>query len=301
MFDSLQMDVYFHRLAPGRPTEKSLYELYQDGYVVCHYDDTASFDEADYGDGAADLEAMVDAAEEGGICLVQLDAGNDHYDRGRMLGVIAPGTEPVVVGVTEGGERTEEYTDPDAAAEALEGNEDVSRIYKAVEMAETRELEAYEYQLSAYEIPYTTFSPWGVVEDQIRSFAGRESLPIDEPTSYSPDQTERLCEEYLREENGYFLLIQPGGKGGTNQDFDLIGGIRDQRVFGEVKNIKGVSEAALDDLEAEIGPETRAFYFSRNRVDASPDGVEVVLLEEVLGTLEDIDRTRRMIKKMTDW
>jgi hypothetical protein len=162
-----------------------------------------------------------------------------------------------------------------------------------------RELDAGDYLLSAYEPPYTTFTPWEAAEEQIQSLWQGEQLPIGEATSYSPDQTERLCEEYLREEFEYYPLIQPGGSGGINQSFDLIGGIEDDSVFGEVKNTKSISESALDDLEAEANNQTRAFYFSRNPVEETPDRVEVILLADVLDTLQNVDRTQRMMERMT--
>ena len=40
-------------------------------------------------------------------------------------------------------------------------------------------------------------------------------------------------------------------------------------------------------------------YFSRNPVDQSREGVEIVLLREVIETLREIDRTNRMMEKMT--
>lgn len=302
MADYSDLKVYFHRLAPGRPTDEVLYDFYRDGYILCHYENVVSFSEEDYDDGAADLEDMVDFAESGGICLIQLDADNDYYDRGRMIGVVPPQTDPFIVGVHEDGTRTEEYTDPEKAEEALKGKEEIDHIYKGVQLQdEVRELDSGEYLLSAYEPPSTTFCRWRVVEHQIQSLLSGEQLPIDEPTSYSPDQTERLCEEYLREEYEYYPLIQPGGSAGINQSFDLIGGIGDKRVFGEVKNMKGISESALGHLEAETDDQTRTFYFSRNPVEDPPDGVEIVLLEDVLSTLREIDRTRRMKERMTTW
>lgn len=296
------LKVYFHRLAPGRPSDEILSKFYKEGYILCHYDDVASFSEEDYVNGAADLEDMVDFAESGGICLIQLDANNNHYNRGRKLGVVPPETDPFIVGVHEDGTRTEEYTNSEEAKDALEGEEQIDYIYKGVQLQdEVKELSSGEYLLSAYEPPSTTFCRWRVVEDQIQSLLNGEQLPIDEPTSYSPDQTERLCEEYLREEYEYYPLIQPGGSTGINQSFDLIGGIKDDRVFGEVKNRKGISQSALDDLKEEAANQTKTFYFSRNPVDQSKEGVEVVLIDEVLETLREIDRTRRMKERMTTW
>lgn len=295
------LKVYFHRLAPGRPSDEILHRFYEDGNILCHYEDVASFSEEDYDDGAADLEAMVDFAKSGGVCLIQLDADNNAYDRGRKIGVVPPETEPFIVGVHEDGERTEKYTKPGEAKEALK-KEEPAYIYKGVRLEEeVRELDSSEYFLSAYEPPSTTFCRWKVVEDQIQSILSGEQLPIDEPTSYSPDQTERLCEEFLREEYEYYPLIQPGGLGGINQNFDLMGGIGDDQVFGEVKNTKEVSESTLDALEAEANDQTRTFYFSRNPVHQSRDGVEVVLLDEVLEALQENDRTYRMMKRMTTW
>ncbi|WP_318569898.1 hypothetical protein [Salinigranum marinum] len=297
-----ELNVYFHRLAPGSPTDETLFKFYDEGYILCHYDDVASFSADEYENGAADLEDIVDFAESGGICLIQLDADNDYYDRGRKLGVVTPETEPFIIGVDEDGTRTEEFTDPKEAKNHLEGHEEVTKIYKGVELqTEIRELTSHEYLLSAYEPPSTTFCRWRVVEDQIKALLSGEQLPIDESTSYSPDQTERLCEEYLREEYQYYPLIQPGGSSGINQSFDLIGGIGDDSVFGEVKNTKGTSQSALDDLEDEANGQTRTFYFSRNPVKETREGVEIVLLEEVLEGLSGIDRTHRMMERMTTW
>ncbi len=243
---------------------------------------------------------MANAAESGAICLIQLNASNDNYDRGRILGVVPPETEPFIIGVEEDGTRSKRYTDPVKAKKQLENDEEISYIYKGIQLEESiRQLDAGEYLLSAYEPPYTTFTHWGAVEEQVRSLLNDEQFPINEPTSYSPDQTERLCEEYLREEYEYYPLIQPGGSGGVNQNFDLIGGIGEDRVFGEVKNTKTISESALDDLKSEAGDQTRAFYFSRNSVKQSPDGVEVILLADVLDTLQSIERTHKMMKRMT--
>lgn len=295
------LDVYFHRLAPGSPSDEVLRDFYTDNTVVCHYENRASFSDDDY-DESTDIEEMVEFAESGGICLIQLDAENEYYDRGRRLGVVPAGTEPFIIGVESDGTRTQRFTDPDVAERELSENENVEYIYKAVQLQEdVRQLSSGEFLLTSYEPPSTTFTPWYVVDDQIRSILSGESLPIEEPTSYSPDQTERLCEEYLREEYDYYPLIQPGGSSGTNQSFDLIGGIGDERVFGEVKNTKGTSDSALDDLEAEASAGSRAFYFSRNSVDQSRDGVEVVLLNEVIETLQEIGRTNRMMEEMTSW
>jgi hypothetical protein len=300
MIDYSELDVFFHRLAPDCSSDETLAKFYRDGYVLCHYRDIASFSESDYSD-STDIGEMVEATETGGICLVQLNASNDEYDRGRMLGVVPPESEPFFIGVEEDGTRSQKYTEPEEAKRDLEENEDIVHLYKGIELQELRELDAGEYLLSAYEPPYTTFTPWGATEEQIQALWNGEQLPIDEATSYSPDQTERLCEEYLREEYEYYPLIQPGGAGGVNQSFDLIGGIEDDRVFGEVKNTKTISESALDDLEGETDSQTRAFYFSRKPVEETRDGVEVVLLTDVLDTLQDIDRTRRMMRRMTTW
>jgi len=295
-----ELDVFFHRLAPDCASDETLAEFYRDGYVLCHYEDIASFSESDY-PSSTDIGAMVDAAESGGICLIQLKASNDEYDRGRVLGVVPPGSEPFFIGVEEDGTRSQKYTDPEEAKKNLEDNEAIDYLYKAIELQEVRQLDAGEYVLSAYEPPYTTFTLWEAAEEQIRSLWKGEQLPIDEATSYSPDQTERLCEEYLREEYEYYPLIQPGGSGGINQSFDLIGGIEDDYVFGEVKNTKTISESALDDLESEAGDRTQAFYFSRNSVENMRDGVEVILLADVIDTLKNIDRTQRMMERMTTW
>lgn len=300
MVDYSELDVFFHRLAPDCSSDETLAEFYRDGYVLCHYRDIASFSEEDYS-SSTDIGEMVDAAEMGGICLIQLNASNDEYDRGRVLGVVPPGSEPFFIGVEEDGTRSQKYTEPEEAKKNLEDNEEIVYLYKAIELQQVRELDAGEYLLSAYEPPYTTFTPWEATEEQIKSLWKGEQLPIDEATSYSPDQSERLCEEFLREEYEYYPLIQPGGSGGVNQSFDLIGGIEDDRVFGEVKNTKTISKSALDDLEAEAGSQTRAFYFSRNSVEDTRDGVEVILLADVLDTLQDIDRTRRMMEQMTTW
>jgi len=299
MTEYSDMPVYFHRLAPGRPSEEILYEFYKEGLIICHYENEASFSDNDY-DDSTDIEEMVQLAKSGGICLIQLDADNDYYDRGRKLGVVTPGTEPFILGVGSDGTRTKRYTDSKEAKNVLENNDEIEYIYKAVQLQEdVRELGSGEFLLSSYEPPFTTLTQWGVVDDQIRSILSDTPLPTDEPTSYSPDQTERLCEEYLREEYGYYPLIQPGGRGGVNQSFDLIGGINNNRAFGEVKNTKGTSDSALNDLEAEAGSGKRAFYFSRNPVDQDRDGVEVILLEEVINTLQEISRTNLMMEEMT--
>lgn len=293
------LDVYFHRLAPSAPSDDALAKFYEDGYVLCHYGDKASFSVDDYSESPGDLEAMVDAADSGGICLVQLNADNVNYERDRRLGIIPPGTDPFIIGVREDGTRTERYTDPDEAAQKMEAAPGVEYIYKGIQLQDIRILEPHEYLVSAYEPPSTTFCRWRVVEDQIEAFLRDEPLPSDEPTSYSPDQLERLCEEYLREEYEYFPLIQPGGASGINQSFDLVGGIGDRRVFGEVKNTKEPSESALSDLESVTGEETLSFYFSRNPVEKPPDSVEIVLLEDVLDGLSEIKRTRLMMDRMS--
>ncbi|MFY4814594.1 hypothetical protein ACOJIV_18135 [Haloarcula sp. AONF1] len=299
MTEYSDMPVYFHRLAPGCPSEDVLYDFYQDGLIICHYENEASFSDEDY-DDSTDIEEIVQLANSGGICLIQLDAGNDYYDRGRKLGVVIPETEPFILGVRSDGTRTKRYADREEAQNVLENNDEVEYIYKVLQLQENiRELGPGEFLLSSYEPPHTTLTQWSVVEDQIRSILSDTPLPTDEPTSYSPDQTERLCEEYLREEYEYYPLIQPGGRGGVNQSFDLIGGINNDRAFGEVKNIKGTSDSALNDLEAEAGSGKRAFYFSRNPVDQDVDDVEVILLEEVINKLFEIDRTKQMMKEMT--
>jgi hypothetical protein len=305
-----ELDVYFHRLAPVSTSDEVLAEFYQDGYILCHYKSIASFSEDAYQDedldedeeAAADLEDIVETAESGGICLIQLDADNNYYDRGRLLGVVPPDSDAFFIGVNKNGERTKKYTDMEKAKRRLEDKEQIEYIYKGIQIqSEKRELDSREYLLSAYEPPFTTFCRWQAAENQVRSLLSREQLPIDEPTSYSPDQTERLCEEYLREENEYYPLIQPGGSSGINQDFDLIGGVGEMNVLAEVKNIKGVSESALDDLAEEADAHTRVIYFSRNSIDKYVGDVEVILLDEVLDTLASTDRTRWMMEEMTTW
>lgn len=296
------MDVYFHRLAPGSPSDDVLNYFYQEGYILCHYENTASFSEDDYDGDAADLEDIVQFAEDGGICLIQLDADNDYYARGRKIGVVSPHTSPIIVGVRADGSRTQNFTNPERAAVELENNPDIDYIYKGVQITdEIRELPSERYRLSAYEPPSTTFSNWYVVDDQIRAFLSDEDLPIDEPTSYSPDQIELLCAEYLREQKDYYPLMEAGGPGGIGESFDLRGGIKEDWVFGEVKNTKGISDSALSNLEEETGDGRCAFYFSRKPVENDRDGVEVILLEDVLALLKDDDRTRRMMKRMTEW
>jgi hypothetical protein len=315
------LKTYFSRLAPSAPEEinsepagdRLIKELYDRRYIICHYDDIASFSEEDYDDSAADLEDVVNGelVEEGGICLVQLDADNDFYkqDGVRKIGVVPPGQEPVIIGAkadeSEDGYSLEIYDDVEEADEELD--EEEHNIYKGVKMREkdSRDLSEIEYFLSRYEPPNTTFSSWYVVEEQLKALMKQEDLPSGEPTSYSPDHTEVLCEEYLREEYGFYPLMQPGGSSGISEDFDIKGGIDDSIVFGEVKNTKNASEDALEDLQREYenhSESVMAFYFSRNEVDEEVEFEPgVILLDEVIETLRDTERTRRMMDEMTSY
>lgn len=293
-----ELDTGFIHFGLGGPTEV-IRELWNEGYLLCHYENTASFSADDYEESASDLEALVEFVENGGICLSRLkrsygSAGN------RKLGVVEPGSDPIIIGVRKDGSLTREFISEKEAQFELEGNPEITHIYKGGKMRESdlRTLEADEYHLVPFEPPFVTFQHWNAVDRQLNALIRGEDLPPESPTSYSSFQIELLCEEYLRQTySEYFPLIPVGGGSGTNA-FDIIGGVGHARIYGEVKNKSSKPDDAISALKEKLAPGSILYCFTRTMPSEDVPEIEVVDLVEMLEELYSNRECRFMMDQM---
>jgi hypothetical protein len=275
-------------------------DFFDRGWVVGHYEDIASFDSADYGNrGASQLEKMRERAESSVPVLCSLRVakrisvpegamaqGYPITSEKRKIGVIEPDTTPFYA-----------FTEDDDSFDTFEvGNESRAEnafsassadyLYKVVPIgSDSRIIPGDQYRLNEYETP-NTFSPWDTFSPQLEALYRGESLPKMSPTSYTSDQTELLCEEYIRLSHPeFFPLIQTGGSTGTNQGVDILGEASGKTIIGEVKNKDGLDDDVLSTLRNYSVDEAKSYYF--NRGGGSAEGVEVISIGTVLEELSD--------------
>jgi len=289
-----------------------LVDFYDRGWVVGHYEELASFDSAEYqGRGAWQIDEMRKAAESSDAYLCSLRLATkisipeDAMTQGqkitsgqRKIGIIEPDTTPMYAFASgEGGYEMFPIGKEEETERAFEES-DADHLYKVVPLKETRIIEGDRYRMNEYETP-NTFSPWETFSSQVQSLYAGETLPEMEPGSYTGDQTELLCEEYLRVvRSEFFPLMQTGGATGTNQGFDILGEADGTPVVGEVKNNSSIDSDVVDDLRHHVARGADAYYFVRG--GGSREGITVVAIEEVLDTLSN-DYHRRMLNRMTSY
>lgn len=300
------MDVAFHHMGMAGPSEV-VKDLWEQGYILLHYENKASFDRSDYSKKPKDIDTFNSAvtSDVPTICLSRI--GNNHYNTSkRILGVIPANADRFVVGIPN--DRASEYCVIHDLEEAVEREDEFSHIYKATKLRDSDQkmLDGSNYFLSAYEIPSTTFAYWKPVRRQLRAIMAGEDLPPTLPTSYSTEQIELLCEEFLRfVKPDYVPLMQTGGAVGTHE-VDILGETETQLILGEVKNTSSKPDDAFQFLkniseEQEItSQKSVAFYlFSRRSPSNSVESVRHFSLESVLETLWENRDTRRVMKRMT--
>lgn len=290
-----------------------LVDFYDRGWVVGHYEERASFDSDQYEDGGAwQLDQMRKAAESSNafLCSLRLASKISIPDDAttqerkitsaqRKIGVIEPDTTPMYAFASGDGSYEVFPIGQEDTAESAFGESDADHLYKVVPLGEeTRIIEGDRYRLNEYETP-NTFSPWETFSPQVQSLYLGETLPEMEPGSYTGDQTELLCEEYLRVvRSEFFPLMQTGGATGTNQGFDILGEADGTPIVGEVKNKSSIDSDVVNDLRNHTSRGADAYYFVRG--GGSREGINVVAIEEVLETLSS-DYHRRMLDRMTSY
>lgn len=288
-----------------------LADFFDRNWIVGHYDDFASFDSDDYAQrGAGQLDQMRDCAVSSNEYLCSLrvakkiDIPNGKTTQGqqitseqRKIGIIEPDTTPLYV-FSDGDGGYEKYPlgKESEATNAFE-NSGAEYLYKVVPMSDdTRIFQGPEYRLNEYETP-NTFSPWDTFAPQLEALYNGEDLPKMSATSYTSDQTELLCEEYIRQIHPEFYpLIQTGGSTGTNQGVDILGEVPGKTIIGEVKNKEQIEDGVLKTLRNYASSETEAYYFIRG--DDEAEGVNVISIETVLKELSEGSRDK-MLERMT--
>jgi len=286
-------------------------EFFDRGWIVGHYDEKASFDSDDYDQGGANqLEQMRKCAEssEPYLCSLRVakkinvpdgmtTQGHPVTSEMRKIGIIEPDTTPMYVFVGDEGKfETYPIGQESEAEDAFEGSS-ADHLYKFVPMGDDAQvIHGSEYRLNEYETP-NTFSPWNTFKPQLEALYNSEKLPKMSPTSYTSDQTELLCEEYIREVHSeFFPLIQTGGSTGTNQGVDILGKASGKTIIGEVKNKEEVEDDVLNTLRNYTVDEAEPYYFVRS--GGSAEGVNIVSIETVLEELSGGYRGE-MLEQMT--
>lgn len=288
-------------------------EFFDRGWIVGHYDNKASYDSEDYKQrGANQLELMRDCVEssEPHLCSLRVakkinipnkktSGGHPITSEHRKIGVVEPGTTPLYgFHADEGGYNTFPVGQESEAQDAFDKSA-ADYLYKIVPMSgEPQVISGSEYRLNEYETP-NTFSPWNTFAPQLEALYNGDDLPELSPTSYTSDQTELLCEEYIREIiPEFFPLIQTGGSTGTNQGVDILGEASGKTIIGEVKNKSQIEDAVLTTLRNYTADEVDAYYFVRG--GGSADGVNVISIETVLEELSN-KYNGQMLERMTTY
>jgi len=270
-------------------------EFFERGWVVGHYGDKASFDGANYPgeNGASQLNTMREIAESSEAYLCSLRVGadfdipsaRDASSDQRKIGVIEPGTTPLYVFKERGGSYRKFAVGEEMEAQKAFDESSADHLYKIVPLSETKTIEGDRYRLNEYETP-NTFSPWGSFSGQVRALYKGEDQPKMDPTSYTSDQTELICAEYIRLEHPrFFPLMETGGATGTNMTVDILGVMDGTIIIGEVKNRYGVDGEVIEELCQFGDGEKKAYYFCRGGGEA--EGVTVVDLNTVLERLSE--------------
>lgn len=310
------LDVKFNHLGISDVADDSgspvLEHLYQEGYILCHYEDVVSFDPTEYGDDTGDLESLVDSIRDDStyLCYVRLSRDNGS-DGTRQLGLLKPETEPRIIAARKtsdsiaggrvDGYEIREYPESDITTAKQELDSEDWRIYKGAQIDDVKQLSPEEHAW-LNEVPGTTWSNWNPANQIYDLYAGNNLNPRD-PRSYSPTQVELLCGEFLRiVRSSYCPVMDPGGPSDT-ADLDLIGYDAGTRVIGEVKQIRGSPSA--DDLKV-LGAQsqkadTDAYLFTLTSPQEDYSEITEVSLNTVVETLYEIERTRRTMDQMVSY
>jgi hypothetical protein len=288
-------------------------DFFERGWIVGHYDNKASFDSEDYGQrGANQLEKMRKKAESSDPYLCSLRVakrigvpdertsdGQLITSEDRKIGVIEPDTTPMYVFRRDEDHYESFNIGEKEAAKAAFQEASADNLYKIVPMGDDqRVIRGDNYRLNEYETP-NTFSPWNTFAEQLQALFEGEKLPKMSPTSYTSDQTEVLCEEYIRTLfPEFFPLIQTGGSTGTNQGVDILGEAGGKTIIGEVKNKDYLEEDVLSTLRNYSVDDVEAYYFIRG--GGSAEGVNIVAIETVLEELAN-GFQNKMLERMTEY
>jgi len=281
-------------------------EFFERGWVVGHYGEKASFDGADYSGegGASQLNTMREIAESSEAYLCSLRVGadfdipsaRDASSDQRKIGVIKPKTTPQYVFKDPRGGYREFPISEETKAQKEFDESSSNHLYKVVPLSETKTIGGDRYRLNEYETP-NTFSPWESFSGQVRALYKGKDQPKMDPTSYTSDQTELICAEYIRVENPrFFPLMETGGATGTNMTVDILGVEDGTIIIGEVKNRYGVDSEVIEDLRQFGDGDIKAYYFCRGGGEA--EGVTVVDLNTVLKRLSE-SYYDSMLERMT--
>ncbi|MCU4800244.1 hypothetical protein OB920_07665 [Halobacteria archaeon HArc-gm2] len=307
------LDAKFHHIGVGSVNDGSdspvVKYLYENGFILCHYEDVISFDPKDYDGDTGDLEPMVDAIRDDSsyLCYVRLARGHGS-DGTRQLGRLEAKSEPQIIAARETNHKSgnnevegfeiQEFPESELEAAKQELNSDAWKIYKGAQLTAVKQLSPEEHT-GLSEVPFTTWSNWDPAEQVFDLYEGNNLNPRD-PRSFSPPQTERLCEEFLRlVRPNYCPLVEPGGSHGTG-DLDLIGFDDRTRVLGEVKNTTSPpSESDLNAVATQSrDPNTDAYLFTRTPPENDYPEVIVINLSTVIETLHENQRTRKLMERM---
>jgi len=281
-------------------------EFFERGWVVGHYKNKASFAGDDYPEerGASQLNKMREIAESSDAYLCSLRVGADFdvpserdvsTDQ-RKIGIIEPGTTPMYA-FKQSNDNYRKFPVGDETEAQKEFDESsADYLYKVVPLSGTKTIEGDRYRLNEYETP-NTFSPWGSFSGQVRALYKGKDQPKMDPTSYTSDQTELVCAEYIRLEHPQFYpLMETGGATGTNMTADILGVADGTVIIGEVKNREGVDDEVIEDLRQYGDGEKQAYYFCRG--GGTAEGVMVVDLNSVLERLSE-SHYDDMLERMT--
>jgi hypothetical protein len=283
-------------------------EFFERGWVVGHYKNKASFDGDDYPGlgGASQLNMMREIAESSDAYLCSLRVGadlnvpseRDVSPDQRKIGIIEPETTPMYVfkDSNSGYRKFLVGNETEAQKEFDESGADY--LYKIIPLSEIKTIEGDQYRLNEYETP-NTFSPWGSFSGQVRALYKGKDQPKMDPTSYTSDQTELVCAEYIRLEHPrFFPLMETGGATGTNMTVDVLGVADGTVIIGEVKNREGVDGEIIENLRQYGDGEKKAYYFCRG--GGTAEGVTVVNLNSVLERLSESYHDD-MLERMTTY
>lgn len=308
-----ELDVKFNHLGmspvadgDGSPV---LQHLYQEGYILCHYDDEASFDPTKYNKETGDLESFASAIRDDSryLCYIRLSRDNGS-DGTRKLGILEPKAEPRIIAARKNsdsmagdrvsGYEIREYPESGIATAQQELGSEDWRIYKGAKLDDVNQLSPEEHA-GLKEVPSSTWSNWDPADQIYDLFSGRDLSPGD-PGSFSPTQMEVLCNEFLRVVRpDYCSIMDPGGPSGTG-DLDLIGYGEETRIIGEVKHTSG--SPSKDDLNVlqkqSQRANTDAYLFTRTSPQEDYPEITEISLVTVVETLNEIDRVKNVMEKM---
>lgn len=287
-------------------------DFYDKGWVVGQFEEKASFDGGDYDHrGIWQLVEMRKAAQssESYLCTLRIakkikipegrtTQGKEVTAEQRKIGVIKPETTPMYAFQRPCGKYDTFPKEQQKKAESEFENSEADHLYKVVPLDDTRVIDGEHYRLNEYETP-NTFSPWDTFSQPLQALYCGEDLPKMSPTSYTSDQTELLCAEYLRTEYPEFYpMMRTGGSTGTHEGLDILGKEDGKTIVGEVKNKSGLDSDVLQTLRRYTENDAEAYYFIRD--GGSAKQVNIVEIETVLEELSDTYRDE-MLEEMTSY